>query len=140
MRWGPSWVYAKAALAALITGCAAAAQRNEDAIGRAAAPVREPSILEIRLAQHHPGPALRGMALVGRADTVYVSDDIVVSDDAVDSIFVRPTPTGLLLDVHFTADGAARLAEVTRANVGRQLAIIFTPSPYRNVAAIAARM
>jgi preprotein translocase subunit SecD len=83
-------------------------------------------ILQLRLAQETPRPGFVRMEFLGRTGGVYVAERSVVSDDGIEHIDVEPTADGLLLDVQFSPEGAARLAEATRAAVGLHLAVLAT--------------
>jgi preprotein translocase subunit SecD len=100
------------------TACATLAQTS----GGSVAPER--AILQVRLAQEAPGSGFVFREFVGRPGGVYVAERTIVSDDGIERVRVRRTATGLLLRVYFSPEGAARLAEATKAAVGRQLALL----------------
>ncbi|GIW51504.1 MAG: hypothetical protein KatS3mg081_0859 [Gemmatimonadales bacterium] len=55
---------------------------------------------------------------------LYVADGNLVSDRDIQHVQYYLRDYGLVLDIHFSPEGAARLSEVTRQNVGKRLAII----------------
>ncbi|MDQ3996883.1 MAG: hypothetical protein M3303_07665 [Gemmatimonadota bacterium] len=89
------------------------------------APVaQQKPIIQLRLAQETPGPGFVRMEFLGRKGGVYVAERSIVSDDGIEQVHVQPAADGLLLDVHFSPEGAARLVEATKAGVGLQLAVL----------------
>jgi hypothetical protein len=109
---------AVAALLALSPACRTVAQGSGGNVPRA-----EP-IIELRLAQEAPAPGFVRMEFLGRKGGVYVAERGIVSDDGIEQIHVQRGAGGLLLDVHFSPEGAARLVEATKGGVGQHLAVL----------------
>jgi preprotein translocase subunit SecD len=97
-------------------------QRAKELIGRTAQ-------LEFRLVTEQPGPAvesLPGKGDAGGRDTYLVEKRALLTGDSVVNASVRPGSAmeGMAVDFQFDARGAQVFGEVTRSNIGRQLAIV----------------
>jgi hypothetical protein len=109
-------------VAALIAPAAAGDAVAQSSGGQVA--LQEP-IIQLRLAQDAPAPGFVRMELRSGKGTVYVAERSMVSDDDIERVRVRPTPNGLLLDVHYSPAAGARLLEATTEGVGRlQVAVL----------------
>jgi preprotein translocase subunit SecD len=97
-------------------------QRAKELIGRTAQ-------LEFRLIAEQPGPgveSLPGKGDAGGRDTYLVERRALLTGDSVVNASVRPGSAmeGMAVDFQFDARGGQVFGEVTRANVGRRLAIV----------------
>ncbi|HEY7319362.1 MAG TPA: protein translocase subunit SecD [Candidatus Binatia bacterium] len=97
-------------------------QRAKELIGRTAQ-------LEFRLVVDQPGPDLETLPTRGESEgrsTYLVQRRTLLTGDSVVNASVRPGRSfeGMAVDFQFDARGAKVFGEITRANIGRQLAII----------------
>jgi preprotein translocase subunit SecD len=97
-------------------------QRAKELIGRTAQ-------LEFKLVAEHPGTGVE--SLPGKGDgagrgTYLVERRALLTGDSVVNASVRPGSAmeGMAVDFQFDARGAQVFGDVTRANIGRQLAIV----------------
>jgi preprotein translocase subunit SecD len=81
--------------------------------------------LEIRLAARAPQPGFAPMVPVGEKEPVYVSPQLVLSNDDIASAEYLPdTGAGPSVGIVFTAAGAKTFADFTAAHVGEMAAIL----------------
>jgi preprotein translocase subunit SecD len=87
---------------------------------------RVPVTLELRLAQGARAPDLVPAAVHGQSATVYLRPQAQLSNRHIARVEAVKTRLGkgLILDVWFTKEGAARLAEVTGNHIGDSLAVL----------------
>jgi preprotein translocase subunit SecD len=91
----------------------------------ARAQVSQPApVLQLSFAQATPARGFVRKEFIDRHDKLYVAERSVLADDAIEQVIVRPTSSGLVFEVFLSAEGAARLADATKSNVGRQLAVL----------------
>jgi preprotein translocase subunit SecD len=97
-------------------------QRAKELIGRTAQ-------LEFKLVTEQPGPGIE--SLPGKGDkagggTYFVEKRALLTGDSVVNASVRPGSgmEGMAVDFQFDARGAQVFGDVTKANIGRQLAIV----------------
>jgi preprotein translocase subunit SecD len=97
-------------------------QRAKDLIGRTAQ-------LEFRLVTEQPGPGVESLPGKGEGAgrvTYLVERRALLTGDSVVNASVRPGSAmeGMAVDFQFDARGAQVFGDVTKANIGRQLAIV----------------
>ena len=86
-------------------------------------------IFQMRLASDLPRPDHDRMTVVPDGHAFYVRRTNVVADDGIADITVTRNKGDLMLDVTFTPDGARRLSDATRDNVGEWMALILDSKP-----------
>jgi hypothetical protein len=110
---------AAAALIALSTAGETLAQGSGGQVAQ-----REP-IIQLRFAQDAPALGFVRMEFLAQKGSRYVAERSIVSDDGIERVYVEPTADGLVLDVHFSPEAAARLVDAAREGVGRlQIAVL----------------
>lgn len=92
--------------------------------GRGQVAPAEP-VIQLRFAQDVAAPGFVRMEFLGREGGRYVAERSIVSDDGIEQVHIQPTADGLVLDVHFSSEAAARLVDATKDGVGRlQIAVL----------------
>jgi len=61
---------------------------------------------------------------VGSGDTVYISEDVVLSNADIDSSRVVEGPIGPQIEIVFTHAGAKKFAAATENNIGEPLGVL----------------
>jgi preprotein translocase subunit SecD len=79
---------------------------------------------EVRLAGAEPKPGVRNAVDPKSGRTIYLDQEVVLTNRDIAAASVVTLPSGFGVEVHFTDAGAAKLRSVTADNVGRLLAII----------------
>ena len=93
--------------------------------GCATTPRQKASVaLELRPASQSPGPGLTEMTASGSEKPVYVSDNVVLSNDSVKSARLVSGPGGPQIEIVFTKAGAERFATATEQNLMKPIAIL----------------
>ena len=80
--------------------------------------------LEFRPALYTAAPGLTERTVKGSDQKVYVSDQVVLSNEHVASAWVEKTEHGPNVGIKFTREGKHALAALTEANVSKPLAIL----------------
>jgi preprotein translocase subunit SecD len=82
--------------------------------------------LELRIVETSPGEGLTAMTMTawGRSETFYAHEEILMTGDDVDSAALTEWNGHPAVELSFTAEGAAKLAQITGANVGRRMGMI----------------
>ncbi len=80
---------------------------------------------EVRLVEPAPAPGLT-QARVAGGGTVYVHNEVIVTNSDIAQAKVIPQPDGsqFWVGVTFTADGARKIHEATANNIGKRMAIL----------------
>ncbi len=100
------------AVVAALAGCATTGGRTA------------PVTLEFRPGSESPGPGLTEMTLAGSERSVYVSEQVVLSNAEVKSARVVSGQGGPQVDIVFTETGAERFARATEQSIMKPLAIL----------------
>lgn len=80
---------------------------------------------DVRLAEERPAEGLRAAAVTASGATIYIPQDVVVSNgDIVEAHAVPGHASTFSVAVTFSAEGAAKLRDATRRHMGRPLAIV----------------
>ena len=81
---------------------------------------------EVRLAEDKPGPGLREAKVSGSHRSVYLHDEIIVtnSDIAMARVVQGTGPSKYGVDVEFNASGAEKMRAATANHIGKPLAIL----------------
>jgi hypothetical protein len=81
---------------------------------------------EVRLAEETPGNGLRAVVVGDSKRTVYLHQDVVVSNGDIAKASAQPNRTGdaYSLAVTFTAEGARKMEAATRTHQGKPLALL----------------
>lgn len=81
---------------------------------------------EVRLAEVGPAPGLREAKIAGTDRSVYLHEEVVVSnvDIARAEIIDGGVPSQFGVSVHFTAEGAEKMRVATQHHIGRPVAIL----------------
>ncbi len=85
--------------------------------------------IEFRFAQRHPGPGLREVAVSGSREPIYLHPEVVLSEADVASAQVIRSAKRAQVKLLLTPAGTKKLAELTKNNLGRQLAILVNDRP-----------
>jgi preprotein translocase subunit SecD len=80
--------------------------------------------LEFRPAQYTAAPGFAERVEKGSDRKVYVSDQVLLSNEHVASAWVGKTELGPNVEIKLTRDGKQALAEATEANVNKAIAIL----------------
>jgi hypothetical protein len=111
------------ALAALIfIGFAAGARHWSGVVADVVAAVR----LEVRLAEENPATGLREAVVAGTGRTIYLHEEVVVTNSDIANARAIPGDAGSTFSVSivFTAEGAAKILRATRSHIDRPLAFL----------------
>ena len=125
-EWSPWRTRAVAAIVALalVAAAAAAVSRFWSSVGVRvqAAEVR----FEVRLAEETSAPGLREAAISDSSRTVYLHDDVVITngDIAQAQVVQGDTPSTFHVALTFSAEGAGKMVRATGSHIGRPLAIL----------------
>jgi preprotein translocase subunit SecD len=79
-------------------------------------------LLQIRVTQEEVGAGMQQMELSG--DVLFVASEAVVDDSHIEFLRATRTATGLQLRVQFTEEGASRLQQTTRSQIGKRLGLL----------------
>jgi hypothetical protein len=81
---------------------------------------------EVRLAENGPAPGLREAKVSGSNRSVYLQDEIVVtnSDIAVTQVVQGPEPSEYSVGIEFNAAGARKMRAATGNHIGKPVAIL----------------
>jgi len=82
------------------------------------------SVFEVREASNESRPAWTEMPRGSGSDTLFVSDQILLSAGDVSEAEAKLGPNGWEIEVVLTADAAVRFADATEALFGEALAIL----------------
>ena len=80
--------------------------------------------LEFRPGSPSPGPGLTEMTIVGAERTVYISDEVVLSNADIKSARVASGSNGPQIEIVFTKAGAQRFATATEQSIRKPLGIL----------------
>ena len=80
--------------------------------------------LEFRPALYTAAPGLTERTVKGSDQKVYVSDQVLLSNEHVASAWVGKTELGPNVEIKLTREGKQALAEATEANVNKAIAIL----------------
>ena len=81
--------------------------------------------IECRLAQNHPGANLVKMQIEDTDRTIYVSDEVLLSNADIASVsLVRQESETPWVELVLTEPGKVKFSEATEANIGRPVAIL----------------
>ncbi len=88
-------------------------------------PNAKPNVtLQFRPGSYTPAPGLTEMTVVGSDQKVYLSQEVVLSNEDVKSARVVLEPHGARIDLVFTKAGTERFARVTENNLMKPIAIL----------------
>jgi preprotein translocase subunit SecD len=81
---------------------------------------------EVRLAEETAAPGLIEAKIAGSDRTIYLHQEIVVSNGDIASAQLLPARTGsqFVVGVTFTAEGARKMAAATQNHIGKPVAIL----------------
>ncbi len=79
---------------------------------------------EVRLAEAAPEPGLLAVVDAGSGQTIYLDQDVVLTNEDIADTRVVTLPSGFGVEIDFTRVGASKMEAATKANVGLLLAII----------------
>jgi len=81
---------------------------------------------EVRLAEDSPGPGLRAAQVMGTNRSVYLHEDIIVSNGDISraQILQGNQPSQYSVGVEFTDEGARKMRAATEKNIGKLVAIL----------------
>jgi hypothetical protein len=81
---------------------------------------------EVRLAESGPGPGLREAKVAGSEQSVYLHDEIVVSNGDIDRAEMLSSRDGaqFVVGVHFTPEGARKMRAASQSHIGKPVAIL----------------
>ena len=81
---------------------------------------------EVRLAEDHPSPGLREARVSGSDRSVYLHNDIVVTNGDISraEVVQGNGPSQFSVSVEFTAAGAKKMRSATESHMGKPLAIL----------------
>ncbi len=81
---------------------------------------------EVRLAEERPGPGLREVKVVGSNRSVYLHDEVIVSnsDIAVARVMQGPGRWEYAVGIEFNASGAEKMRAATGNHIGQPLAVL----------------
>lgn len=83
------------------------------------------NLIEFRIAHDHSGEERIPMATRIDGNVYYVEPSAILSDAHIEGVDVEfGEARGLLLHVHFTEEGVARMEGATADNVGKRLALV----------------
>jgi hypothetical protein len=116
-RWFRAPLGVLALVAAIVAGVVAAGTR---------APVYAAVHFEVRLAETEPAPGLHEAHVAGSGRTIYLHDEVIVSNDDVErvSAVTGTGPSRYNIGVEFNAGGAEKMRRATLEHEGRPLAIL----------------
>ena len=81
---------------------------------------------EVRLAEDQPAAGLRAVKVTGADRTIYLHEEIVITNADIESSAIVPGkgPSQFGVGVRLTAEGARKMREATANHAGRPLAIL----------------
>ena len=80
---------------------------------------------EVRLAEDKPAPGLREVKVSGSDRSIYLHDEIVVSNsDIAAARLVQGSPTQFSVGIEFNASGAEKMRAATGGHIGKPMAIL----------------
>jgi hypothetical protein len=81
---------------------------------------------EVRLAEDRPAPGLREAKVSGSDQSVYLHDEVVVTNRDIESARVIQTggASQYEVSIEFNAAGAEKMRAATRNNIGKRMAIL----------------
>jgi hypothetical protein len=81
---------------------------------------------EVRLAEESPGPGLREVKVMGTDRSIYLHEEVVVSngDIARAQILTGNQPSQFSVGVEFTEEGARKMRAATEKHIGKLVAIL----------------
>ncbi len=79
---------------------------------------------EVRLAGAAPAPGTRKAVDAGSGRTIYLDQDVVLTNEDIAQTRLVTLPNGFGVEVDFTEGGASKMRSATTENVGRLLAIV----------------
>jgi preprotein translocase subunit SecD len=80
--------------------------------------------MEIRAGYPEPGAGLTAFVVAGSRQKIFLRDEVLLTESAVKGTRVLLTGGTPQIELTLTEEGARRFAEITAANVGRNLAIL----------------
>jgi hypothetical protein len=88
--------------------------------------VRAAVLFEVRLAEDRPGPGLREVKVSGSNRSVYVHNDVVVTNVDISraQVVEGSSASRFSVAVEFTASGARKMRSATAAHIGKPIAIL----------------
>jgi hypothetical protein len=120
--WFRAPLAALAVVAAIVIGILSVGTRGPGGNTTLYAAVR----LEVRLAEVQPGPGLREVRLTGSDRTIYLHDEVVVSNADIEraSAVTGSSGSRYNIGVRFNAAGAEKMRRATIEHDGRPIAIL----------------
>jgi preprotein translocase subunit SecD len=83
---------------------------------------------EVRLAEDQPAPGLREVKVSGSDRSIYLHDEIVVSNsDIAAARLVQGSATQYSVGIEFNASGAEKMRAATGGHIGKPMAILLDP-------------
>jgi hypothetical protein len=81
---------------------------------------------EVRLAEDRPGPGLREVKVSGSDRSVYLHNDVVVTNGDISraQVVEGSSPSQFSVSVEFTAAGTQKMRSATAAHIGKPVAIL----------------
>jgi hypothetical protein len=80
---------------------------------------------EVRLAEDKPGPGLREVRVAGSDRSVYLHDEVVVSNgDIAAARLVQGSPTQYSVGIEFNTSGTEKIRAATEGHIGKRVAIL----------------
>jgi preprotein translocase subunit SecD len=80
---------------------------------------------EVRLAEDKPAPGLREVKVAGSDRSVYLHDEVVVSNgDIAAARLVQGSPTQYGVGIEFNTSGAEKIRAATEGHIGKPVAIL----------------
>jgi hypothetical protein len=81
---------------------------------------------EVRLAEDRPGPGLREARVTGTDRSVYLHDEVVVTNADIErsSVVAAGSPSRFDIGVRFNTAGAEKMRRATASHVGRPIAVL----------------
>jgi hypothetical protein len=85
---------------------------------------------EMRLAEDNPSAGLQAAIVAGSSRTVYLHEEILISNGDLTQATVSPgrTPGTFNVEVLFTAEGAQKIGRATANHIGRPIALLIDGS------------
>ena len=112
-----------ATIAVLVLGFVVAGSRTWP---QGAATVQAAVRFEVRLAEDRPAAGLREARVAGSGRTIYLHEEIVVTNADIERSAVVPagSPSRFDIDVEFSSTGSDKMRHATAGHVGRPIAIL----------------
>lgn len=114
MNRSASGIYAAAALLLIVSGCAGTRQQSTSPV----------ALFSLRLAHETQAPGTQRMETAESGEAYFVAEEVVISDEHIETARVVETATGLNVFLRLTDEGVSRLRDSTRSHLGQRLAIL----------------